>query len=153
MDFKAEDFIELREEDIVNTKQVVLIRNLPHDLDERDYKKYFGQFGKMMGMTLLRTKKSGASRGILFVKYVDPDIARIVQDTLNNHILDGKLVKTTLVDGPKDAVLKTTKRKEATKPKKSYITEETLRRSKEKDEKLKAELKKYGIKFVLPNEM
>ncbi|KAL7722139.1 Nucleolar phosphoprotein Nopp34 [Entamoeba marina] len=152
MEFEEKDFVQLREEDVTNDKPIVRIRNLPRDLDESDYLKYFKQYGKMKGLTLLRSKKSGSSLGIVFVRYEDADIARIVSDTLNRHILDGRLLRTELLEAKNDKNLKPMRiEKKTFVLKDCYITKESIQRSKEKDEKLLNELKKYGIDFELPN--
>ena len=106
MDFTDDDYIQIREEDVTATKQIVCIENLPDILDENDYKRYFKQYGKMKGLRLEKTV-FGASRGKVLVKFEDPDIARICAETLNNHILEGKLLKTSLIDSKDNKPLKT----------------------------------------------
>ena len=49
----------------------------------------------------------GEPIGTVIVKFEDPDIARICAETLNNHILDGQLLKTTLIDAKDNKDLKT----------------------------------------------
>lgn len=150
MDFTADDFVEIRPEDVQATKPIVMVKNLPRIFDENDLHRYFRQYGKMRGLRLLRSKK-GTSRGTVLVRYADCDIARICAETLQNHILDGQLLKTQLLDAKNDKDLKPVKAVERkVTVRQTYITEETLRRKKERNEKLRAELAKYNIPFTFP---
>ena len=136
MDFTNDDFIQLREEDVVNTKQVVVVKNLPIILDENDLKRYFKQYGKMRGLKLL-LHPNGLSKGVVYVKYEDADVARICAETLNNHILEGKLLKTTLMAAKNNHFLRTERFEE------SQIS--SVRISKEKSDEYKPKISEYQL--------
>ena len=98
--------------------------------------------------------KKGKSTGTLYVKYADPDIARICADTLHNHIIEGRLLKTKLIEAKDDKKLKTPfpkqeeKKKEETKPFRRIVVEERFDNLKRQRVRTLNLLEKYGIQFT-----
>lgn len=81
---------------------VIYVGRLPKQLEERELKRYFGQFGEIVKVRVSRNKKTGASRHYAFVKFKQHDVAAVAAETMNNYLIFGHLLKVHVVDNPKD---------------------------------------------------
>ncbi|SGZ52612.1 CIC11C00000003032 [Sungouiella intermedia] len=81
---------------------VIYVGRLPKQLEERELKKYFGQFGDITNVRVSRNKKTGSSRHYAFVKFKQHDVAAIAAETMNNYLIFGHLLKVHVIENPKD---------------------------------------------------
>lgn len=85
-----------------NTKPGVLyIGRLPKGFFEKQLKSYFTQFGQVTRLRVSRNKKTGASKHYAFIEFADRDVAKIVQETMHNYLIDGRLLQVKEVSQDK----------------------------------------------------
>lgn len=63
---------------------------------------YLTQFGDIRRLRLARNKKTGATKHYAFVEFVDEDVGNIVCETMNNYLLEGRLLQVHVV--PKEKI-------------------------------------------------
>lgn len=80
---------------------IIRLSGLPHGFFERELFSYFSQFGKVTRLKLIRSKKTGASRGYAYIEFEDEDVARIASETMNGYLMFRSLIKSRLVDRQK----------------------------------------------------
>lgn len=64
-------------------------------------KSYFTQFGEVSRLRLSRNKKTGKSKHYAFIEFADEDVAKIVQETMDNYLIDGHLLQVRKVSNDK----------------------------------------------------
>ncbi|KAJ1025024.1 hypothetical protein NDA18_004310 [Ustilago nuda] len=84
------------------TPGVLYIGRLPKGFFEKQLKSYLSQFGHVSRLRVSRNKKTGASKHYAFVEFADKDVAQIVQETMHNYLIDGRLLQVKVL--PKDKV-------------------------------------------------
>lgn len=97
----------LKKDSKVSTKTqkhggVIYVGRLPKQLEERELKKYFNQFGDVTKVRVSRNKKTGASRHYAFVQFKQADAAVVAAETMNNYLVFGHLLKVHVVENPKE---------------------------------------------------
>jgi nucleolar protein 15 len=140
---------------------VIYIGHLPKDCEERELIAFLKQFGRLVQVRVCRSHKTGGSKGYAFVKFQSSDVAAIVAETVNGHLLFQKrLVSHVLAPEQIHAKLfsKNTRtvfqRKAISKdsdPKSTTTTaEEVSRRLLEREEQKRDKLKSMGIDYDFP---
>ncbi|UKK00771.2 nucleolar phosphoprotein [Theileria orientalis] len=76
-----------------NNKDIIYVGNLPKELTEQHLKKYFNQFGNVVKIKLVKSKKTNRSKGYAFVQFENSEIAQIAADTMDKYLIDGKALK------------------------------------------------------------
>lgn len=66
---------------------VVYLGHIAHGFYENELKKFFSQFGKVIKIKLVRSLKTGGSRGHAFIQFQTPEIAEVVASTLDGYFL------------------------------------------------------------------
>ncbi|XP_953742.1 nucleolar phosphoprotein (Nopp34) [Theileria annulata] len=82
-----------------NENNVIYVGNLPKQLSEEQLKTYFNQFGDVIKIRLMKSKKTNGSRGYAFVQFEDHEIAKIAAETMDKYIIDGKSLKVHVKEG------------------------------------------------------
>lgn len=77
---------------------IIYIGRIPHGFYEAELKKYFEQFGNIINLRLSRNKKSGKSKHYGFIEFGSYEVAKVAQETMNNYLLFGHLLKVELVE-------------------------------------------------------
>lgn len=54
---------------------------------------YFKQFGVVTNARVIRSKRTGASKGFAFVEFKEPAVGQIVAETMNNYLMGKRLIK------------------------------------------------------------
>ncbi len=68
------------------------VRNLPPDLDEKNFQSLFGAIGPIQKASLVFDRKTGESRGIGYVTYKNPkDAYRAIQELAGMKLGDHPL--------------------------------------------------------------
>lgn len=80
-----------------NLSPIIFISRLPRGFHERELSKYFSQFGDLRQLRLARNKKTGNSRHYGFIEFVNKDDALVAQETMNNYLLMGHLIKVVVL--------------------------------------------------------
>ena len=76
---------------------VVFIKHLPHGFFEEQLKKYFEQFGDVTRLRLVRSKKTGGSKGFAYVEFEYPEVAQVAAETMNNYLMFNKIVQASFI--------------------------------------------------------
>jgi nucleolar protein 15 len=66
---------------------VIYLGHLPVAFEEREITVFLNQFGAVKRCRVSRSTKTGRSRGYAFVDFVDPEVARIVAETMSGYFL------------------------------------------------------------------
>ncbi|CAF1006752.1 unnamed protein product [Rotaria sordida] len=77
---------------------LIRLSGLPYGFFERELYSYFSQFGVVTRLKLIRSKKTGGSRGYAYVEFEDEDVARIASETMNGYLMFRSLIKCRLID-------------------------------------------------------
>jgi len=76
---------------------LAIVTHLPHGFYEDQLKGYFAQFGKVTRVRLKRSQRTGRSCGYGYVEFAMPEVAKIASETMNNYLMNGRLVKAKYV--------------------------------------------------------
>lgn len=77
---------------------LIRLSGLPYGFFERELYSYFSQFGVVTRMKLIRSKKTGGSRGYAYIEFEDEDVARIAAETMNGYLMFRSLIKSRVMD-------------------------------------------------------
>ena len=72
-------------------------RRIPHGFHEQEMRAYFGQFGDIARLRLSRSKKTGASKHYAFIQFAEPEVAKIVAQTMDRYLMFGHILRCRLV--------------------------------------------------------
>ncbi|CAG9836939.1 unnamed protein product [Diabrotica balteata] len=76
---------------------LIFISHLPHGFYEDELKKYFTQFGKVSNVIVCRSGKTGNSKGYGYVEFLNPEVAKIAAETMNNYLMFKKRITANFV--------------------------------------------------------
>jgi RNA recognition motif-containing protein len=80
---------------------LIRLSGLPYGFFERELYSYFSQFGVVTRLKLVRSKKTGGSRGYAYIEFEDEDVARIASETMNGYLMFRSLIKSRMMDRKK----------------------------------------------------
>ncbi|CAF1087110.1 unnamed protein product [Adineta ricciae] len=80
---------------------LIRLSGLPYGFFERELYSYFSQFGDVTRLKLVRSKKTGGSRGYAYIEFEDEDVARIASETMNGYLMFRSLIKSRVMDRSK----------------------------------------------------
>lgn len=76
---------------------VMYLARLPHGFYEHELRSYFGQFGEITRLRVVRNKKTGASRHRAFIEFADAEVADIAARTMDKYLLFGHILTAKIV--------------------------------------------------------
>ncbi|KAL2021569.1 hypothetical protein VTK56DRAFT_7068 [Thermocarpiscus australiensis] len=76
---------------------VMYLARLPHGFYEHELREYFGQFGEVTRLRVVRNKKTGASRHRAFIEFADAEVADIAARTMDKYLLFGHILTAKIV--------------------------------------------------------
>ena len=76
---------------------VVYIGRIPHGFYEYQMRSFLIQFGSVVNLRISRNKKTGNSKHYGFVQFESAEVAKIVAEAMNNHLLCGNLLQCHVV--------------------------------------------------------
>lgn len=138
---------------------VIYVGHIPEGCEERELIGFLKQFGILTQLRLCRSHKTGGSKGYAFAKFQSPEVAAIVADTLNGHLLfKKKLISHVLAPEQIHSKLFAAKtrtvfqRKSAKRdaPKSMEKMEEISKRLIEREQSKRDNLKAMGINYDFP---
>ncbi|KYQ88435.1 hypothetical protein DLAC_11139 [Tieghemostelium lacteum] len=91
------DEAKLNEEYYGMIGSVLKIKNLPHGFNELELVEFFRQFGRVEAVKVVRTKKTLVPYAA-FVRFSNPEVAKIAQETMNGYIMFEKRLVITISD-------------------------------------------------------
>uniref|UniRef100_A0AC35TMZ9 RRM domain-containing protein n=1 Tax=Rhabditophanes sp. KR3021 TaxID=114890 RepID=A0AC35TMZ9_9BILA len=74
---------------------VIKLSNLPYGFFEKEMNGFFSQFGKVIRVRVPRSKKTTNFKGYGYVQFEIPEVAEIVAETMDNHIMFDQIMKCT----------------------------------------------------------
>lgn len=80
------------------SKTVIKLNNIPHGFYEEQMEKFFKQFGRVVNVLLVRSKKTHKSRGFGFVEFELPQIAKAVAESMHNYLFFNNVLKCRQMD-------------------------------------------------------
>lgn len=155
---------EMKRNKLVEIKPgLIRLSGLPYGFFERELFGYFSQFGVVTRLKLIRSKKTGGSRGYAYVEFEDEDVARVASETMNGYLMFRSLIKSRVMDRSKidtDKLFQnwkriftvktpTQKRARYNRPKSAEQIEKTAKRRSKKLAKQQEKLAAAGIKYDL----
>ncbi|ORX56792.1 RNA-binding domain-containing protein [Hesseltinella vesiculosa] len=75
---------------------IVYVGRIPKSFVEADIVRYFKQFGEIKKIRISKNKK-GQSRHYGFIQFASKEVAEIVAETMNNYLVDGRLIQCNVV--------------------------------------------------------
>ncbi|XP_075971826.1 uncharacterized protein LOC142973729 [Anticarsia gemmatalis] len=78
-------------------KGLVYLSHIPHGFYEHQMTQYFKQFGVVTNVRVIRSKRTGNSKGFAFVEFKEPSVAQIVAETMNNYLMGKRLIKAAYI--------------------------------------------------------
>ncbi|KAK4102651.1 RNA-binding domain-containing protein [Parathielavia hyrcaniae] len=79
------------------TPGVMYLARIPHGFYEHELRAYFGQFGDITRLRVVRNKKTGASRHRAFIEFADAEVADIAARTMDKYLLFGHILSAKIV--------------------------------------------------------
>ncbi|CAO1626512.1 unnamed protein product [Parajaminaea phylloscopi] len=79
-------------------RAVLYVGRLPRHFTELPLRSYLSQFGTVTRLRLSRNKQTGASKHYAFVEFADDEVAKIVQETMDNYLILGQLLRVKSLD-------------------------------------------------------
>lgn len=76
---------------------VLYFGRVPKSMPEEAMKAYLTQFGNVRRLRLSRNRKTGAPKHYAFVEFEDEEVGKIVQETMHNYLLEGRLLQVHVV--------------------------------------------------------
>ncbi|CCF56751.1 hypothetical protein KAFR_0B04540 [Kazachstania africana CBS 2517] len=127
---------------------IIYVSRLPNGFHEKELSKYFSQFGDLKEARLARNKKSGNSRHYGFVEFANKEDAKVAQETMDNYLLMGHLLRVRLMGkGSKIEKLFKYRKRAFIEPQVKKDVNELKEKAEAKHEERVAKLAKAGIDF------
>ncbi|CAH0605870.1 unnamed protein product [Chrysodeixis includens] len=76
---------------------LVYLSHIPHGFYEHQMTQYFKQFGVVTNARVIKSKKTGNSKGCAFVEFKEPAVGQIVAETMNNYLMGKRLIKAVYI--------------------------------------------------------
>lgn len=76
---------------------LVYLSHIPHGFYEHQMTQYFKQFGVVTNARVIKSKRTGNSKGYAFVEFKEPSVAQIVAETMNNYLMGKRLIKAVYI--------------------------------------------------------
>ncbi|XP_023940760.1 MKI67 FHA domain-interacting nucleolar phosphoprotein-like [Bicyclus anynana] len=80
-----------------NKKGLVYLSHIPHGFYEEQMTEYFKQFGVVTNARVIRSRRTGNSKGFAFVEFREPEVAEIVAETMNNYLMGKRIIKAAYI--------------------------------------------------------
>lgn len=78
-------------------KGVVYIGHIPYGLNEEGIKAYFEQYGDVLRVKIMRSKKTARSKGYGFIEFADRVVAEIAVESMSGYMLYGTMLDLRLL--------------------------------------------------------
>ncbi|CAH0725230.1 unnamed protein product, partial [Brenthis ino] len=83
---------------------LVYLSHIPHGFYEHQMTEYFKQFGVVTNARVIRSKRTGNSKGYAFVEFKEISVAKIVAETMNNYLMGKRLIKAVFIPPKKQKI-------------------------------------------------
>jgi len=82
----------------------VFVGGLPFDMDDREFKEIFEDYGAVSSARVIQDRETGRSRGFGFVEYLEQSAAENVIARLNGGELEGRKLTVNVASDHKPGV-------------------------------------------------
>jgi len=72
---------------------VIRLTNIPHGFYEEPMQRYFSQFGRVLDIKVVRSRKTAKPLGLAYVKFQYRGVARIVSQSMNGYLMFNKIMR------------------------------------------------------------
>lgn len=79
-------------------KGVIYVGHLPYGFVEEGLQGYFAQFGDVLRVKIMRSKKTARSKGYGFVEFSDRNVAKIAVQAMDGYMMYGTRLVCRLLD-------------------------------------------------------
>ena len=69
---------------------LIYVGHLPYGFVEEGLREYFTQYGDVLRVKLMRSKKTARSKGYCFIEFKEPEVARIAAESMNGYLMYGR---------------------------------------------------------------
>lgn len=69
---------------------LIYVGHLPYGFVEEGLKEYFEQYGDVLRVKLMRSKKTARSKGYCFIEFKEPEVAKIAAQSMNGYLMYGR---------------------------------------------------------------
>ncbi|KAL2249335.1 UNVERIFIED_CONTAM: putative RNA-binding protein.05c [Sesamum indicum] len=87
----------LKVEDRENKATVLYIGRIPHGFYENEMEAFFKQFGTIKRLRIARNRKTGKSKHFGFIEFESPEVARVVEECMDNYLMYEHLLQVRVV--------------------------------------------------------
>lgn len=143
-------------------KGIICLRNIPHGFYEREMQQYFSQFGEVLRLRLSRNLRTFKPRGYAFIQFKLPEVADIVQKTMNGYIILENILRCESMDpsnvhdnifhpslmNRKKVDYKAIAIKSLTLPRTAEQKIKRVKRRLEREDEKRKKIKKLGIEYT-----
>lgn len=76
---------------------LIYVGHLPYGFMEDGLKNYFNQYGTVLRVKLMRSKKTARSKGYGFIEFEDTEVAKIAAESMNGYLMYGRPLEVRFV--------------------------------------------------------
>ncbi|XP_034829644.1 MKI67 FHA domain-interacting nucleolar phosphoprotein-like isoform X2 [Maniola hyperantus] len=128
------------------SRGLVYLSHIPHGFYEQQMTEYFKQFGVVTNARVIRSRRTGNSKGFAYVEFKEPAVAEIVAETMNNYLMGKRLIKAAYI--PPDKQRKNAQRKKWNSQKNPSSDERLMFKKKHNADKTDTEELKMAKKLL-----
>jgi nucleolar protein 15 len=159
---KPGDLVITKDDDGTAPSSVIYLGHLPTAFEEYELKSFLSQFGDVANVRLSRSKKTSNPRGYAFCEFADPQVAKIVAETMSGyflmekrlvcHVLPQSKVHARMFHGKqwKKIDWRGKHREQVNKPKSAETMKKITARLIGREKKKREKLKEMGIDYDFP---
>jgi nucleolar protein 15 len=70
-----------------NSSKIIYLGHIPDGFCEKEMKKYFAQYGKVLRVKLFRSPKTNRSKGYAFIEFEDYEVARTASESMQGYFM------------------------------------------------------------------
>ncbi len=80
---------------------VIYVGHLPYGFVEDGLRDYFSQYGAVLRVKLMRSKRTARSKGYAFVEFQEAEVARIAAESMNGYLMYGRPLEVRYIETSK----------------------------------------------------
>lgn len=85
-----------------NASKIIYLGHIPDGFFEKEMKKYFAQYGKVLRVKLFRSPKTNRSKGYAFIEFEDHEVAKTASESMQGYFMMERQLVSHVV--PKDKI-------------------------------------------------
>lgn len=85
-----------------NESKIIYLGHIPDGFFEKEIRKYFAQYGKVLRVKLFRSPKTNRSKGYAFIEFEDHEVAKVASESMQGYMMMERQLVSHVV--PKDKI-------------------------------------------------